>query len=211
MHRCVVRAGLVFILRASARVCSRKCDRDLGGVAARQSMLSTGCIGCAWPRAANYTTVDHVSSSSPSLGDPSDGSPPPPPPASSAAVRLHAPLPHVVYSFVHEGHLYDYHLATPTHWHTPGYHQARPAMNTLCCVVGGALDDEAKVCHAVDSVPERTGIRVIMSHTLNFEDTVTSRYSLSILGSMYCDARTIRSIDGNSKRLRMRAVAHCPR
>ncbi|KAH9003019.1 hypothetical protein EDB86DRAFT_2826827 [Lactarius hatsudake] len=36
-----------------------------GGVAARQTILSTGRIGRAW--AANYTIVDHISSSSPSL------------------------------------------------------------------------------------------------------------------------------------------------
>ncbi|KAH8994987.1 Metallo-dependent phosphatase-like protein [Lactarius akahatsu] len=174
--------------------------KTFGGVAARQDMLSTGRIGRAW--AANYTTTSRLPLH-PSLGDPNDDFPPSadsaavrlPAPLSHAAYSfVHgglassypglSPFPsaindlgrsllhklqHRVQPPPHPPHAYP-HLPPST---TREEHALLEADGPLW-YRGWALDDEAKVCRAVDPVLEKTGTRrMIMGHTPNFEKIVS--------------------------------------
>jgi hypothetical protein len=170
--------------------------KTFGGVAERQTMLSTGHIGRAW--AANYTTTSRLPLH-PSLGDPNDDFPPS---AGSLADGLPAPLSHAAYSFVHGGLSPNYpqlspfpsainaigqtllrklqHRVQPPP-HPPNSYPGLPSTTTLeeqalygsegpLWYRGWATKDEDDVCREIDPVLNRTGTRrMIMGHTPNFE------------------------------------------
>jgi len=174
--------------------------KTFGGVAARQTMLSTGHIGRAW--AANYTTTSRLPLH-PLLGDPNDDFPPA---AGSLADGLPAPLSHAAYSFVHGGLSPNYpqlspfpsainaightllrklqHRVQPPP-HPPNPYPGLPSTATLeeqalygsegpLWYRGWATKDEDEVCREVDPVLKRTGTRrMIMGHTPSFEKIVS--------------------------------------
>ena len=159
-------------------------------------MLSTGRIGRAW--AANYTTTSRLPLH-PSLGAPNDDFPPPADPAASrlpsplshaAYSFVHgglapsypglSPFPSAINDIGRTLlHKLQHRVQPPPH--PPYAYPHLPPSTTReeyallesdgpLWYRGWALNDEAKVCNAVDLVLEKTGTRrMIMGHTPNFE------------------------------------------
>lgn len=193
--RCVVHTDLRIMLRGPRYVHESEI-KTFGDVAARQAMLSTGRIGRAW--AANYTTTSRLPLH-PSLGDPNDDFPPSadsvavrlPAPLSHAAYSfVHgglaprypglSPFPSSI-NDVGRSLLHKLQHRVQPRPHPPHKYPGLPKSTTdeehslmeadgPLWYRGWALDDDAKVCGAVDPVLEKTGTRrMIMGHTPNFE------------------------------------------